>query len=68
MSSRETESESEPKKKRMCNPSTYKRNIIKNSKVKGQAHTNYKGKQIAPRSTGENCRFVLVFFFSQAFI
>ncbi|KAL1493587.1 hypothetical protein ABEB36_009288 [Hypothenemus hampei] len=24
--------------------------------VKGQVHTNYKGKQIAPRSTGENCK------------
>ncbi|KAL4718200.1 hypothetical protein ACJJTC_014059 [Scirpophaga incertulas] len=56
MSSSETESDGEPKKKRTCNPTKYKRNVIKNSKVKGQAHTNYRGKQIAPRSTGENCR------------
>lgn len=58
MSSSETESDGEPKKKRTCNPTKYKRNVIKNSKVKGQAHTNYRGKQIAPRSTGENCRQV----------
>ena len=58
MSSSETESDGEPKNKRTCNPTKYQRNVIKNSKVKGQAHTNYRGKQIAPRSTGENCRQV----------
>lgn len=59
MASSENESDSESKKK-MCNPSTYKTNIIKNSKVKGQAYTNYRGREIAPRSTGENCRQVFI--------
>lgn len=46
MSSSETESEGEPKKKIQFNPAKYKTNFIKKSKVKGQACTNYQGKHL----------------------
>lgn len=54
-SSREIEDRPEPLKKRQRRPETYKRNIIKISKVKGVEHTNWKGKVLPPRATGPRC-------------
>lgn len=45
----------EPIKKRQRRPETYKRNIIKKSKVKGLEHMNWKGKVVAARATGPSC-------------
>lgn len=55
MSSNESESDYEPKKKRTCNTSNYKRNVIRQSKVKGVEHTNWRGKIIHGRKTGQHC-------------
>lgn len=55
MSSSDSEND-EPKKKRTCNPATYKRNIIKNSKVSGKEYINWKGRKVPERTTGQDCK------------
>lgn len=46
----------EPLRKRQRRPETYKRNVIRTSKVKGLPHTNWRGKHIPARVTGPDCR------------
>lgn len=49
-------------KKRQRRPETYKRFLIKNLKVKGLAHTNWKAKAVPPRATGTNCECKMACF------
>lgn len=56
MSSSDSEIDHEPKKKRTCNPSNYKRNIIRNSKVKGIEYSNWKGNKVTERKIGKDCK------------
>ena len=60
------ETQSKPKRKRLSeeervrkpqrHSDEYKCNKIKRAKVTGVEHTNHKGKTIAARKTGEDCR------------
>lgn len=65
-SSRESESDkASPRKKirGITHPLTYRRNVIRNSKVKGLKHINWKGKTIEARQTGSGCRYDLQWSF-----
>ncbi|KAJ4426861.1 hypothetical protein ANN_26660 [Periplaneta americana] len=42
--------------KRKANPQSYKRNVVKQARLKGEAYTNYSGKKIDAKTVGENCR------------
>lgn len=41
------------------NIDNYKHNKIKKSKIVGESHKNHKGKDVAPRQTGADCRLVV---------
>lgn len=43
-------------KKRLRTPSTWKRNVIKSKKARGEEHVNWKNKIIPPRVTGPDCQ------------
>lgn len=45
-----------PKRKR--NDSLHKKNVIKQSITKGLPYTNYKGKHVEGKRTGDDCRLV----------
>lgn len=57
-STSDSEEEFQPLKKRQRHPENYKRFVIKNAKVKGLEHKNWKGKLIPARVTGPDCRYV----------
>lgn len=42
-------------KKRIRSTSTWRRNVIKRKKARGEEHVNWKNKIIPPRVTGPNC-------------
>lgn len=44
------------RRKGIRNDATYKRNVIKTSKVKGIPHKNHKGVAVNAKSIGEPCR------------
>lgn len=44
------------RKKGIVHVEEYKKEKIKLSRVKGTAYTNYSGKDVAARVTGEDCR------------
>jgi hypothetical protein len=54
MSSNESENDHKPQKK-TSNILNYKRNFIRQSKVKDVKHTNWSGKLLQSRKTGQNC-------------
>lgn len=57
MNSNEVESKSddyESKGKKICHPSSHKRNVIRISKISGTAYTNWIGKNILTKFTSDN--------------
>lgn len=57
-SSSESVSEPEPpkRKKGVRNDIHYRRNVIRNAKVAGEKHLNWKGNIVEKRKTGDSCK------------
>lgn len=55
-SERSVEGAKKKRKRGIRNDEIYKRNVIKNARVKGQAYVNYKGNAVAARNLGVGCR------------
>lgn len=48
--------ESTQGKKRKSNPQAWKRNVSKQARLHGKEHVDYKGKLVAAKTTGKDCR------------
>lgn len=46
------------RRKGIRNDATYKRNVVKKSRVKGLEHKNHKGVVVGSKSIGQPCRYV----------
>jgi len=48
-----------PRKRKVADPSTYKVNVVKIARLKGEAYTNHAGKNVAAKQRDFKCRYVL---------
>lgn len=56
------EVDAKKRKKGVKNSENYGQQIVKQARISGESYINSAGKQVAKKTTGDECRFVLLLF------